>query len=93
MKTLKTVAVVAGTMIAAGAAAPAYANEADAAASVDLSTVTETVEERAGDGEPLQQKAEKLGLTKDGRVGKTLKNSAQNLNNSGALLGGLPVNR
>ncbi|MEW2609126.1 hypothetical protein AB0937_02735 [Streptomyces sp. NPDC047880] len=93
MNALKTVAVVAGTVIAAGAAAPAYANEADAAASVDLSTVTETVDERTGDGAPLQQKAEKLGLTKEGRVGKTLKNSTHRLSNSGSLLGGLPVNR
>ncbi|MFF5344404.1 hypothetical protein ACFY4H_27500 [Streptomyces althioticus] len=88
MNPLKTAAVVAGTVIVAGAAAPAYAHGGNDVSRVGLNTVAET-----GDEVPLQRQADRLGLTKKSTVGKTVQKSAQGLSGSGALLGGLPVNR
>ncbi|MFZ4155656.1 hypothetical protein [Streptomyces pseudogriseolus] len=92
MNPLKTAAVVAGTVIVAGAAAPAYAHGGNDVSRVGLNTVTDTVAE-TGDEAPLQRQADRLGLTKKSTVGKTVQKSAQGLSGSGALLGGLPVNR
>ncbi|MGA5440483.1 hypothetical protein ACPCKW_13280 [Streptomyces griseoincarnatus] len=92
MNPLKTAAVVAGTVIVAGAAAPAYAHGGNDVSRVGLNTVTDTLAE-TGDEAPLQRQADKLGITQKSTVGKTVQKSEQGLSSSGALLGGLPVNR
>lgn len=92
MKSLKTAVVVAGTVIVAGAGAPAYALGGEDVSRVDLNGVTDTLDQRPGDDTPLQRQAERLGLTKKSPVGKTLQSST-GLTNSGSLLGGLPLGR
>ncbi|MEV7790755.1 hypothetical protein [Streptomyces sp. NPDC087512] len=92
MKSLKTAAVVAGSVVIAGAAAPAFALSADDVSRAGLSSVTDTLARGTGGDVPLQDQTEKLGLSQKSPVGKTLQSSTNGLQNSGSLLGGLPVN-
>lgn len=92
MKSLKTAAVVAGSMVIAGAAAPAFAHSANDVSRVGLSSVTDTLAQGSVDDTPLQQQTERLGLTKKNPVGKALRNSVTGLNSPGSMLGGLPLN-
>ncbi|MET8566722.1 hypothetical protein [Streptomyces sp. NPDC004783] len=91
MKSLKTAAVVAGSVVIAGFAAPAFALSADDVSRAGLSGVTDTLAQGSGGDVPLQEQTEKLGLSKKGSVGQTLQSSTNGLQNSGSLLGGLGV--
>ncbi|MFF8278599.1 hypothetical protein ACF05T_21195 [Streptomyces lateritius] len=87
MKPTKVAAVVAGSVMALGAAAPAMAAE-PAALPTSLNGGLATV---ASDG----LRTEALSSTTDGSVVKTVGDAADQLNKTGknpSLLGGLPLN-
>ncbi|MEV1052179.1 hypothetical protein [Streptomyces sp. NPDC049887] len=93
MKPMKVAAVVAGSLVAAGASAPAFA--ASELAPTSLNGALGTVAgETAGAVEPLTNRT--LDTERDGSLLNTVQGTADDLNRSKAaapqqLLGGLPL--
>ncbi|MFD4571276.1 hypothetical protein ACFWNK_13940 [Streptomyces sp. NPDC058417] len=97
MKSLKAAAVVAGSMVLAGAAAPAFAAHDPAALTATslnggvnaLTSHPLTV----GDVMPLQHQSNALDTENKDSVLSTVNDVSAVLNDSGKLLGGLPLQR
>ncbi|MEU9240800.1 hypothetical protein [Streptomyces shenzhenensis] len=77
MKSLKAAAVVAGSLVVAGAAAPAFAVDAPSGLNGTVKSVTQGV-----DG---------IGVTKNSPVNRTLQGATGALNGQKPLVGGLPL--
>ncbi|MDG9716770.1 hypothetical protein [Streptomyces sp. DH24] len=94
MKSLKAAAVVAGSLALAGAAAPAFANQATDLTPTSLNGGVETVLAKApGDLMPLQSQSRALDTENKDSVLHTVKGVTKTLNSNGGLLGGLPLQR
>ncbi|GGW33550.1 MULTISPECIES: hypothetical protein [Streptomyces] len=93
MKSLKAAAVVAGSMVIAGAAAPAFATPADLTPS-SLNGAVDTLTRgpiTAGDVMPLQHQSDALDTENQDSVLSTVKGATAALNTHNPLLGGLPL--
>jgi hypothetical protein len=94
MKSLKAVAVVAGTMALAGVAAPAFAQNATDLTPTSLNGgVNSLAEGLRGpvDLMPLQHQSDALDTEKKGSTLNALKGATGALNSHSKLLGGLPL--
>ncbi|MFJ4692120.1 hypothetical protein [Streptomyces sp. NPDC088766] len=93
MKSLKAAAVVAGSMVIAGAAAPAFATPADLTPT-SLNGAVDTLTRGpvdAGDLMPLQHQSNALDTENQDSVLSTVKGATAALNTHNPLLGGLPL--
>jgi hypothetical protein len=90
MKSLKAAAVVAGSLVVAGVAAPAVAQDV---AEAEAAGLTGVVNELGEDPITLQDQAKVLDTGKNGRAPSTVKGVKKDLKQqtSGQLLGGRPV--
>lgn len=94
MKSLKAVAVVAGTVALAGAATPAFAQNAANLTPTSLNGgVNSLAEGLRGpvDLMPLQNQSDALDTENKGSALNTVKGATGALNNHSKLLGGLPL--
>ncbi|WP_330310106.1 MULTISPECIES: hypothetical protein [unclassified Streptomyces] len=98
MKSLKAAAVVAGSMVIAGAAAPAFAVEASDTMPTSLNGALETITSQHSlsleDVQPLQHQSNALDTENKSSVLSTVNGATKALNAAGGpsqLLGGLPL--
>ncbi|MCX4454192.1 hypothetical protein OG585_16060 [Streptomyces sp. NBC_01340] len=98
MKSLKAAAVVAGSMVIAGAAAPAFAAEASDLTPTSLNSALETVTNHHSlslkDVQPLQHQSDALDTENKSSVLSSVSGTTKALNAAGGparLLGGLPL--
>ncbi|MFF4539316.1 hypothetical protein [Streptomyces aureus] len=98
MKSLKAAAVVAGSLVVAGAAAPAFAAGTSGLTPSSLNGALETVTSQHSlsvqDVLPLQHQSDALDTEKKGSVLSGVNGATKTLNSSAApaqLLGGLPL--
>ncbi|WP_328481782.1 hypothetical protein OHS71_26215 [Streptomyces sp. NBC_00377] len=93
MKSLKAAAVVAGSMVLAGAAAPAFATPAD----LTPTSLNGAVDTLTGgpislrDAMPIQHQSDALDTENKDSVLSTVKGATGALNSHNPLLGGLPL--
>ncbi|MDQ0581102.1 hypothetical protein [Streptomyces rishiriensis] len=93
MKSLKAAAVVAGSMVLAGAAVPAFAAPADLTPT-SLNGAVDTLAKgpiNLEDAMPVQHQSDALDTENKDSVLSTLKGATGALNSHNALLGGLPL--
>ncbi|MFD9389619.1 hypothetical protein ACFWBB_02415 [Streptomyces sp. NPDC060000] len=93
MKSLKAAAVVAGSLVLAGAAAPAFATPADLTPT-SLNGAVDTLTRgpiNLEDAMPLQHQSDALDTENKDSVLSTVKGAAGALNSHNSLLGGLPL--
>ncbi|MFE7929563.1 hypothetical protein ACFU6S_12620 [Streptomyces sp. NPDC057456] len=93
MKSLKAAAVVAGSMVLAGAAAPAFATPADLTPT-SLNGAVDTLARgpiNLEDAMPVQHQSDALDTENKDSVLSTVKGATGALNAHNALLGGLPL--
>ncbi|WP_200306553.1 hypothetical protein [Streptomyces adelaidensis] len=96
MKSLKAAAVVAGSMVIAGAAVPAHAHNAADLAPPSLTGAMGTVTKSSLDVVPMRQQSNSLDTENKDSVLNTVKGTTTALNSRGGptrLLGGLPLQR
>ncbi|MFJ9353967.1 hypothetical protein [Streptomyces mirabilis] len=98
MKSLNAAAVVAGSLIIAGAAAPAFAVEASDLTPTSLNSALETIASQRSlslkDVQPLQHQSNALDTEKKSSVLNAVSGATKALNTAGGparLLGGLPL--
>ncbi|MFE0457156.1 hypothetical protein ACFW2D_38920 [Streptomyces sp. NPDC058914] len=94
MKSLKAAAVVAGSLVIAGAAAPAFAHDSADLAPTSLNGALNSLAEGGYSLEvmPLQQQSDALDTENEDSVLSTVKEATGTLNEAHApLLGGLPL--
>ncbi|MEU6145561.1 hypothetical protein ABZ848_35090 [Streptomyces sp. NPDC047081] len=95
MKSLKAAAVVAGTVALAGAAAPAFAYNASDVTPTSLNGAVNTLTsghlDPVDSAMPLQHQSNALDTENKDSLLSTVKGATAALNNSGGLLGGLPL--
>ncbi|MFF4757016.1 hypothetical protein [Streptomyces sp. NPDC001292] len=93
MKSLKAAAVLAGSLAVAGAAAPAFAQNAADAAPAGLNGAVNTLTLAKGplDVMPLRHQSDALNTENKASVLHTVKEAAKTLNAPKPLLGGLPL--
>ncbi|MEU6229133.1 hypothetical protein [Streptomyces sp. NPDC047042] len=94
MKSLKAAAVVAGSLVIAGAAAPAFAQDAADLTPTSLNGAVDTLAKGPIDVQqlmPLQQQSNALDTENKDSVLNTVKGATTALNSNGGLLGGLPL--
>ncbi|MGW3492377.1 hypothetical protein [Streptomyces sp. NPDC001020] len=96
MKSLKAAAVVAGSLVVAGAAAPAFASEASGSTPTNLNDALQTLTSRGNlDVRPFQHQSHALDSENKNSVLSTVNSTAADLNRRdgapGRLLGGLPL--
>ncbi|MET7456625.1 hypothetical protein ABZT03_33045 [Streptomyces sp. NPDC005574] len=94
MKSLKAAAVVAGSLVLAGAAAPAFAQSTADLTPSSLNGAVNTLTAsplNANDLMPLQHQSDALNTENKDSVLHTVKGATAALNNTGGLLGGLPL--
>ncbi|KOG29133.1 hypothetical protein [Streptomyces resistomycificus] len=93
MKSLKAAAVVAGSMVLAGVAAPAFAHDTADLTPTSLNGAVDTLAKgglEPTDVMPLQHQSDALDTENKDSVLSTVKGATTTLNSSG-LLGGLPL--
>ncbi|MFI5687142.1 hypothetical protein [Streptomyces sp. NPDC051636] len=90
MKSLKAAAVVAGSLVIAGAAAPAFAQNATDVTSTSLNSVADTLTKGPVQAGPVQ-KLDALDTKKKDSVLNTVQGTAKGLTGGKSLLGGLPL--
>lgn len=93
MKSLKAAAVVAGSLVIAGAAAPAFAYDTAHLTPTSLNGAVNTLTKGPLDVQqvqPLQQQSNVLDTDKDSML-STVKGATTALNSNGGLLGGVPL--
>lgn len=96
MKSLKAAAVVAGSLVVAGAAAPAFAHSPADLTPTSLNGAVNTLTSgrlTAADAMPLQHQSEALDTENKDSVLNTVKGATTALNQGGGLLGGLPLQK
>ncbi|WP_327315147.1 hypothetical protein [Streptomyces sp. NBC_01235] len=96
MKSLKAAAVIAGSMVLAGAAAPAFANSATDLTPTSLNGAVNTLTKgplalNAADVTPLRHQSNALDTENKDSVLSTVKGATGALNSPKPLLGGLPL--
>ncbi|MFD5077999.1 hypothetical protein [Streptomyces sp. NPDC058371] len=98
MKSLKAAAVVAGSLVAAGAAAPAFAYDSSAFTPTSLNGALETITSQRTLSldtlQPLQHQSDALNTENKDSVLSSVNGATDALNSAGgptALLGGLPL--
>ncbi|OIJ85053.1 hypothetical protein [Streptomyces colonosanans] len=95
MKSLKAAAVVAGSLVVAGAAAPAFASNASDLAPTGVNGALQTLtSQRTLDVRPVQHQSDALDSENKSSVLSTVKSATTRLNQyggTGRLLGGLPL--
>lgn len=92
MKSLKAAAVVAGSLVLAGAAAPAFAADTADHPHTSLNGGIQTLlTQGPGDLMPLQNQNNALDTENENSVLHTVNGATEKLNSSGGLLGGLPL--
>ncbi|MFF3844565.1 hypothetical protein [Streptomyces sp. NPDC002328] len=90
MKSLKAAAVVAGSMVIAGVAAPAFAHDTADLTPTSLNGAVNTLTKGPIDVMPLQQQSDALDTENKGSALSSV-NDATGALNSARLLGGLPL--
>ncbi|MET7382298.1 hypothetical protein ABZT08_26395 [Streptomyces sp. NPDC005526] len=90
MKSLKAAAVVAGSLVVAGAAAPAFAQGSADLAPTSLSGGVNTLAKGPIDVMPLKHQSDALDTENKGSVLSAVKGTTTDLNRQ-SLLGGLPL--
>ncbi|WP_327695025.1 MULTISPECIES: hypothetical protein [unclassified Streptomyces] len=94
MKSLKAAAVVAGSLVIAGAAAPAFAYDTADLTPTSLNGAVNTLTKGPLDLEqvqPLQHQSNALDTENKDSALSTVKGATTALNSTGGLLGGLPL--
>ncbi|MEV7070226.1 hypothetical protein ACIQJT_07405 [Streptomyces sp. NPDC091972] len=91
MKSLKAAAVVAGSLVLAGAAAPAFAYNSADLTPTSLNGAVNALTRGPIDVMPLQHQSDALDTEKTGSVLNAVKGATQDLNNDGGIAGVLPV--
>ncbi|MER7686718.1 hypothetical protein [Streptomyces sp. NPDC097610] len=98
MKSLKAAAVVAGSMVIAGAAAPAFAAQAPDLTPTSLNGALETLTSQRSldleDLQPLRHQSDALDTENKNSVLNTVNGATKAINSAGGpakLLGGLPL--
>ncbi|MDX3454745.1 hypothetical protein PV396_22840 [Streptomyces sp. ME02-8801-2C] len=94
MKSLKAAAVVAGSLVIAGAAAPAFADGTADLTPTSLNGAVNTLAKGPLDVQqvkPLQQQSNVLDTENKDSMLSTVKGATNALNSNGRLLGGLPL--
>ncbi|MFF3376883.1 hypothetical protein ACFYXF_28525 [Streptomyces sp. NPDC002680] len=94
MKSLKAAAVVAGSLVIAGAAAPAFAYDTADLTPTSLNGAVNTLTKGPIDVDqvqPLQHQSNALDTENKDSVLSTVKGATTALNSNGGLLGGLPL--
>ncbi|MEU0671754.1 hypothetical protein ABZ330_02480 [Streptomyces sp. NPDC006172] len=90
MKSLKAAAVVAGSMVIAGVAAPAFAHSTADLTPSSLNGAVDTLTKGPVDVMPLQQQSNALNTENKGSALNAVKGATGALNST-PLLGGLPL--
>ncbi|WP_395570761.1 hypothetical protein [Streptomyces sp. BK79] len=93
MKSLKAAAVVAGSLVAAGSAAPAFAYDAADITPTSLNGAVNALTSEPIDVMPLKHQSDALDTENKDSVLHTVKGATADLNSKGGLLGGLPLGR
>ncbi|MHC3470354.1 hypothetical protein ACYF6T_16750 [Streptomyces sp. 7R007] len=91
MKTLKAAVVVAGSLVLAGAAAPAFAYNSADITPTSLNGAVNTLTKGPIDVMPLQHQSDALDTENKDSVLNTVKGATKALNNNGGIVGALPV--
>ncbi|WP_217169877.1 hypothetical protein [Streptomyces sp. AC512_CC834] len=94
MKSLKAVAVVAGSLAAVGSAAPAFAYDASDAAALTPTSLNGAVNALTAepiDVMPLKHQSDALDTENKDSVLHTVNGATSELNSASGLLGGLPL--
>ncbi|MFI0541756.1 hypothetical protein RKD19_005276 [Streptomyces canus] len=91
MKSLKAAAVVAGSLVLAGAAAPAFAYNSADLTPTSLNGAVNALTRGPIDVMPLQHQSDALDTENKGSVLNTVKGATQDLNNDGGIAGVLPI--
>ncbi|MFG2683357.1 hypothetical protein [Streptomyces sp. NPDC048392] len=94
MKSLKAAAVVAGSLVAAGSAVPAFAYDAGDAAALTPTSLNGAVNALTAepiDVMPLKHQSDALNTENKDSVLHTVKGATADLNSRSGLLGGLPL--
>ncbi len=93
MKSLKAAAVVAGSLVVAGSAAPAFAAGHDTAAltPTSLNGAVNALTAEPVDVMPLKHQSQALDTENKDSVLHTVKGATSDLNSKKGLLGGLPL--
>ncbi|MGW0993444.1 hypothetical protein [Streptomyces sp. NPDC002520] len=91
MKSLKAAVVVAGTLVAAGGAAPAFAHGAADVTPTSLNGAVNALTEGPIDVMPLRHQSDALDTENKGSVLNSVKGVTSALNRHNPLLGGLPL--
>ncbi|MGW0336813.1 hypothetical protein ACWD0J_34075 [Streptomyces sp. NPDC003011] len=94
MKSLKAAAVVAGSVVLAGAAAPAFAHDPAELTPTSLNGAWNTIAKdplKLTDAMPLQHQSDALNTENEDSVLNAVKGATTQLNSNGGLLGGLPL--
>ncbi|MEZ7003542.1 hypothetical protein VM636_20160 [Streptomyces sp. SCSIO 75703] len=91
MKSLKAAAVVAGSLVAAGAAAPAFAYDTADLAPTSLNGAVNTLTKGPIDVMPLKHQSDALDTENEDSVLHTVNGATTALNSGTGLLGGLPL--
>lgn len=93
MKSLKAAAVVAGSLVLAGAAAPAFAQDTADLTPTSLNGAVNTLTKGPLDVRPLQHQSDVLNTEKKKSPLHTAKTATTKLNSKPGLLGGLPLGK
>ncbi|MET9775634.1 hypothetical protein ABZ023_15510 [Streptomyces sp. NPDC006367] len=91
MKSLKAAAVVAGSLIAAGAAVPAFAHDTAGPTPTSLDGAVSSLAKGPLDVMPLKHQSQALDTENQDSALHTVKDVTTKLNSDGGLLGGLPL--
>ncbi|RRR75730.1 hypothetical protein [Streptomyces sp. RP5T] len=91
MKSLKAAAVVAGSLVLAGAAAPAFAYNSADLTPTSLNGAVNALTRGPIDVMPLQHQSDALDTENKGSVLNSVKGATQDLNNDGGIAGVLPI--
>ncbi|WP_053851138.1 hypothetical protein [Streptomyces sp. NRRL B-24085] len=91
MKSLKAAAVVAGSLVLAGAAAPAFAYNSADLTPTSLNGAVNALTRGPIDVMPLQHQSDALDTENTGSVLNAVKGATEDLNNDGGIAGVLPV--
>ncbi|MET9392303.1 hypothetical protein ABZY20_18215 [Streptomyces sp. NPDC006624] len=92
MKSLKAAAVIAGSLVVAGAAAPAHADyDPSHVTPTSLNGAFNSLTREPIDPSPLKHQSNALDTENEDSVLSTVKRTTTDLNRNGGLLGGLPL--
>ncbi|MEW2295699.1 hypothetical protein ABZ719_23835 [Streptomyces sp. NPDC006743] len=91
MKSLKAAAVLAGSLVAAGAAAPAFAHDAADLTPTSLNGAVNSLTRDPIDVMPVRHQSDALDTEKKGSLLHSVNGATKTLNTATPLLGGLPL--